>query len=119
MNWVEKDTNEYEMFWHITSKNNIDSIKEKGILQSTIGINGDGVYCVKSGDGNLNQLQNVINFMGRNGLKEEDQVIVEFEYLGSYFENEIGGIYEEDGWIHIEGEIPARLIERIIGIRDL
>lgn len=114
MNWIEKETDEYESFWHITSKENLESIKEKGITQSVIGINNDGVYCVKKNS--YNALHSVIYFMEKNGIEKENQIIIEFEYLGEYYFNDIRPMYEESEWVCIKSDIPSEHIDKILGL---
>ncbi|MEK5007338.1 hypothetical protein MHI11_09240 [Bacillus sp. FSL K6-3312] len=119
MSWIEKQTDEYESFWHITTRNNVESILKNGLKQSVAGENSEGVYGIKANSFEQTQLHNVINFMELNGFTREDLVIVEFEHLGSYYINDIGKIYLEDGWVTIRKDIPVHLIDKIIELNEI
>lgn len=112
MKWIRQLADDYELFWHITSKDRVKSTKKGGLVQSVNGIYGDGVYCIKK---DANKLDDASNFMERNGLSKKDQCIVEFEFRGEYDFCDCGsGIYEEHGWIVIRKEISPKYIERIV-----
>lgn len=114
MSWVKKQTDEYEVFWHITPRENVESILKNGIKQSVTGENSEGVYGIRANSFEQTQLHNVINFMELNGFTKVDLVIVEFEHLGNYYINDIGKIHLEDGWITIRKDIPINLIDKIL-----
>jgi|SRR5699024_700502 len=119
MNWIEKQTDEYETFWHITPRENIESILKNGLKQSVTGANSEGVYGIKANSFEQTQLHNVINFMELNGFAKDDLVIIEFEHLGNYYINEAGKIYLDDGWITIKKDIPINLIDKILEFEEI
>lgn len=119
MNWIEKQTDEYETFWHITPRENVASILKDGLKQSVTGENSEGVYGIKANKFEQTQLHNVINFMELNGFTKEDLVIIEFEYLGDYYINDISKIYLESGWITIRKDIPINLIDKILEFDEI
>ena len=112
-----EETDEYETFWHVTSKVNTKSILENGLYQSILGIYDDGVYCIKKNESDRTELDNVKIFMERNGLPTEDQVAIEFEHLGNYYINNIRKMFEESGWVVIKQNIAANLIDKYFDLK--
>jgi hypothetical protein len=106
MQWITKQTNEYELFYHITLKANISSIQQQGIKQTIAGANNDGVYCVHEDD--FNGLDSVIQFMEMNDMSRKELVIIRFEYNGNYSEAECREL--ENGWCCIPQSINPKYI---------
>ncbi|KXZ18970.1 hypothetical protein AXI59_15665 [Bacillus nakamurai] len=119
MEWLLKQTDEYETFWHVTSRKNIDSILKSGLLQTISDDDGDGVYCIVENLYDTDQLENVLNFMEQNGEHRKDLVIVEFEYLGEYFINDGCATYENHQWIRIPSNVPSNLIDKVIELDEI
>ncbi|WJE41224.1 hypothetical protein QRD86_00275 (plasmid) [Bacillus halotolerans] len=119
MDWLLEHTDEYETFWHITTRANVPSILKNGLWQTISGVDGDGVYCILKNLYNREQLDNVLNFMEQNDEDRNELVIVEFEYAGGYFINNVGTVYQEHQWIRIPSDISINLIDKIIEIDDV
>ena len=123
MNWIKKRTREYEVFWHLTSKDKANVIIKTGLKQfDDQGINayGLGVYCILRDSCDTTQLNTLIQLLERRDIPQKDQVIIEFEYMGEYLINDAGSsIYEEDGWILIQKDIPVEHIDKVIPIKEV
>lgn len=117
MDWISNKC-ENKLFWHLTTKNTIEKIKLAGLKKSSMGQNGDGVYCIFAEDYDV--LDSLVELFEQRGLNIDDLIIIEFNYSGDYeFCEKKQLIYSNEGWIVIKENIPSHQINKVIELLNI
>lgn len=115
MDWI-KETSKNKTFWHITTYENINSIKEKGLKQSEDGQQGKGLYGIKT---DYEVLDSVIELLEQK-KNAEVLMAIEFTYSGEYYINPVDMFIESsEGWVLIPSDITPNDILRCIPVSEL
>ena len=117
MDWISNNCKN-KLFWHVTSKENVATIKTNGIKQSEDGQLGKGLYCIEAEDYDV--LDSIIELMEQRGNNVNNLIIIEFKYSGPFIfcpKNLL--INSNEGWHMINQDIELRQIQKIINLRDI
>lgn len=117
MSWIEHNCKE-KVFWHITYNKYLDSILDKGLLQSKDGQQGKGVYCIEAKDYDV--LDGILELMEEREGSSDELSIVEFIYSGEYkIHPKDMLVLSSEGWCMINKNIDKSKILSITSVLDI
>lgn len=117
MSWIECSC-EDKIFWHITYNKYLDSILDKGLLQSEDGQQGKGVYCIEAKDYDV--LDGILELMEEREVNSNELSVVEFIYSGKYkIHPKDMLILSSEGWCIISKDINKSNILSIASVLDI
>lgn len=117
MSWIEFNCMD-KSFWHITYSKNVDSILDKGLLQSNEGQQGKGLYCIEAKDYDV--LDSLLELMEEREIDSDKLYVIEFMYSGKYnmYPKDML-IYSSEGWCVINQDINKSNIVSIKSVLEI